>query len=60
MPYLMAQVGGRILDRRGAKPAVEGGSALAGDGFFRLCWQADRLSLVLSSSRSRLPAAGSA
>src|SRR6185312_14579823 len=33
---ILAQVGGRILDRRGAKPAVVGGCALAAVGFYLL------------------------
>jgi MFS family permease len=40
----MAQVGGRILDRRGAKPAVVGGSALAAVGFFLLAGKLTDLS----------------
>ncbi len=42
---IMAQVGGRILDRRGAKPAVVGGSALAAIGFFLLAGRLTHLSL---------------
>jgi EmrB/QacA subfamily drug resistance transporter len=41
---IMAQVGGRILDRRGAKPAVVGGSALAAVGFFLLAGKLTDLS----------------
>jgi EmrB/QacA subfamily drug resistance transporter len=41
---IMAQVGGRILDRRGAKPAVVGGSALAAIGFFLLAGKLTDLS----------------
>ena len=41
---IMAQIGGRILDRRGAKPAVAGGSALAAVGFFLLAGKLTHLS----------------
>jgi fucose permease len=41
---IMAQVGGRVLDRRGAKPAVVGGSALAAVGFFLLAGKLTDLS----------------
>jgi EmrB/QacA subfamily drug resistance transporter len=41
---IMAQVGGRVLDRRGAKPAVVGGSALAAVGFFLLAGKLTNLS----------------
>jgi EmrB/QacA subfamily drug resistance transporter len=41
---IMAQVGGRILDRRGARPAVVGGSALAAVGFFLLAGKLTDLS----------------
>jgi fucose permease len=40
-----AQIGGRILDRRGAKPAVVLGSALAAVGFFLLARKLTDLSL---------------
>ncbi len=42
---IMAQVGGRILDRRGARPAVIGGSALAAVGFYLLAGKLTDLSL---------------
>src|SRR6201995_1917874 len=54
---ILAQVGGRILDRRGAKPAVVGGCALAAVGFYLLAGKMTELSL----SHQRLyimPAAG--
>jgi EmrB/QacA subfamily drug resistance transporter len=41
---IMSQVGGRILDRRGAKPAVVGGAALAAVGFFLLAGKLTDLS----------------
>jgi EmrB/QacA subfamily drug resistance transporter len=42
---ILAQVGGRILDRRGAKPAVVAGCALAAVGFFLLAGKLTDLSL---------------
>src|SRR6201995_111670 len=42
---ILAQVGGRILDRRGAKPAVVGGCALAAIGFYLLAGKMTDLSL---------------
>jgi EmrB/QacA subfamily drug resistance transporter len=42
---VMAQVGGRILDRRGAKPAVVGGAALGAVGFYLLAGKLTDLSL---------------
>jgi fucose permease len=42
---ILAQVGGRILDRRGAKPAVVGGCALAAIGFYLLARKMTDLSL---------------
>jgi EmrB/QacA subfamily drug resistance transporter len=42
---IAAQVGGRILDRRGARPAVLAGSALAAVGFFLLAGKLTDLSL---------------
>ncbi|MGZ4253545.1 MAG: MFS transporter [Solirubrobacteraceae bacterium] len=42
---VLAQVGGRILDRRGAKPAVVGGCALAALGFYLLAGKVTDLSL---------------
>ena len=42
---ILAQVGGRILDRRGAKPAVVGGCALAAVGFYLLAGKMTDLSL---------------
>jgi EmrB/QacA subfamily drug resistance transporter len=43
---ILAQVGGRILDRRGAKPAVVGGCALAAIGFYLLAGKLTDLSLA--------------
>ena len=40
-----AQVGGRILDRSGAKPAIVAGSALAAAGFALWAWKLTDLSL---------------
>lgn len=42
---VMAQVGGRILDRRGARPAVVAGSAIAAVGFYLLAGKLTDLSL---------------
>ena len=42
---ILAQVGGRILDRRGAKPAVVAGCALAALGFYLLAGKLTDLSL---------------
>jgi EmrB/QacA subfamily drug resistance transporter len=42
---VMSQIGGRILDRRGARPAVVIGSALGAAGFFLLAGRATDLSL---------------
>jgi EmrB/QacA subfamily drug resistance transporter len=42
---VMAQVGGRILDRRGARPAVVYGAALGAVGFFLLAGRLGHLSL---------------
>jgi EmrB/QacA subfamily drug resistance transporter len=42
---ITSQVGGRILDRRGARPAVVLGSAIAAVGFFLLAGKMDDLSL---------------
>ncbi len=42
---ILSQVGGRILDRRGAKPAVVGGSVLGAVGFFLLAGELTHLSL---------------
>jgi len=42
---IMAQVGGRILDRRGAKPAVVGGCVLGAVGFYLLARKLTDLSL---------------
>lgn len=42
---IMAQVGGRILDRRGARPTVVIGGALAAVGFFLLAGKITDLSL---------------
>jgi EmrB/QacA subfamily drug resistance transporter len=46
---IMAQVGGRILDRRGARPAVVIGSALAAVGFYLLAGKLTDLSLNAQS-----------
>ena len=42
---LAAQIGGRILDRRGARPAVVGGSVLGAVGFYLLAHKLTDLSL---------------
>jgi EmrB/QacA subfamily drug resistance transporter len=42
---IAAQIGGRILDTRGAKPAVVGGSALGAVGFFLLAGKLTDLSM---------------
>ncbi|MFZ1994218.1 MAG: MFS transporter [Solirubrobacteraceae bacterium] len=42
---IAAQLGGRILDRRGARPAVVGGSALSAVGFYLLAHHLTHLSL---------------
>jgi EmrB/QacA subfamily drug resistance transporter len=42
---VMAQIGGRILDKRGARPAVVYGSAIAAVGFFLLAGKLTDLSL---------------
>jgi EmrB/QacA subfamily drug resistance transporter len=42
---ITSQIGGRILDRRGARPAVVAGSAVAAVGFFLLAGSLDDLSL---------------
>jgi MFS family permease len=42
---IMAQIGGRILDRRGAKPAVVGGAALGAVGFYLLAGKLTDLSM---------------
>jgi EmrB/QacA subfamily drug resistance transporter len=42
---VMAQIGGRILDARGAKPAVVGGCALGAVGFFLLAGKLTDLSM---------------
>jgi EmrB/QacA subfamily drug resistance transporter len=46
---IMAQVGGRMLDRRGVKPAVVFGGALAAVGFFLLAGKITDLSLGAQS-----------
>jgi MFS family permease len=46
---IMAQVGGRILDRRGARPAIVGGSALGAVGFYLLAGRLTHLSLGAQS-----------
>jgi len=42
---IMSQIGGRILDRRGARPAVVGGTALAAVGFYLLAGRLTHLTL---------------
>ena len=42
---ILAQIGGRILDRRGARPAVVAGSAISAVGFFLLAGKLTDLSL---------------
>ncbi|MDQ6775537.1 MAG: MFS transporter [Actinomycetota bacterium] len=42
---VMAQIGGRILDKRGAKPAVVAGCAIGAVGFFLLAGSLTHLSL---------------
>ncbi len=42
---IMAQIGGRILDRRGAKPAIVIGAALGAVGFYLLAGKLTNLSL---------------
>jgi EmrB/QacA subfamily drug resistance transporter len=42
---VMAQIGGRILDRRGARPAVVAGTALGAVGFYLLAGKLTDLSL---------------
>ena len=55
---ILAQVGGRILDRRGAKPAVVGGCALAALGLLPARRQDDRpVARPISGSTSCSPAA---
>lgn len=46
---IMAQVGGRILDRRGAKPAVVAGGALGAVGFYLLAGKLTDLSFGAQS-----------
>jgi EmrB/QacA subfamily drug resistance transporter len=46
---VMAQIGGRILDKRGARPAVVCGSALAAVGFYLLAGKLTDLSLSAQS-----------
>jgi len=41
---ILAQVGGRVLDKRGARPAVLGGSALGAVGFYLLAGRLTHLS----------------
>ncbi len=42
---IAAQIGGRILDQRGARPAVVGGTALGAVGFYLLAGELTHLSL---------------
>jgi EmrB/QacA subfamily drug resistance transporter len=53
---VLAQVGGRMLDRRGAKPAVVIGAALSAVGFYLLAGKLTDLSL--SSQALRIALAG--
>jgi EmrB/QacA subfamily drug resistance transporter len=53
---IAAQIGGRILDRRGARPAVVGGSVLSAVGFYLLAQHLTHLSL--SSQRPYIILAG--
>ena len=55
---VMAQVGGRILDRRGAKLAVVGGSALSAVGFYLLAGRLTHLTLSSQSLYIALAGAG--
>jgi EmrB/QacA subfamily drug resistance transporter len=57
--YVIASVvGGRILDRRGARPAVVAGSALGAVGFYLLAGKLTDLSLNAQSSTIMLAGAG--
>ncbi len=53
---IMSQVGGRLLDRRGARPAIVFGSAIAAVGFFLLAGKLTDLSL--SAQRLDIAIAG--
>ncbi|HET6866840.1 MAG TPA: MFS transporter [Solirubrobacteraceae bacterium] len=53
---IMSQIGGRILDRRGARPAVVFGAAIAAVGFFLLAGKLTDLSL--SAQRLDIAIAG--
>src|SRR5262249_33112529 len=55
---ILSQVGGRILDRRGARPAVVIGSALAAVGFFLLAGKLTDLSLSSQALRIMLAGGG--
>ena len=56
---VLAQIGGRILDRRGARPAVVLGSAMATVGFCLLANKLPDLSLTPRNGRSCSPEAAS-
>jgi len=55
---IAAQVGGRVLDKRGAKPAVVIGGALAAVGFFLLAGKITDLSLAAQRLDIALAGAG--
>jgi EmrB/QacA subfamily drug resistance transporter len=55
---IMAQVGGRILDRRGAKPAVVGGCAMGAVGFYLLAAKLTTLSLSAQTVRVMIAGGG--
>ena len=55
---IMAQIGGRILDRRGAKPAVVGGTILGAIGFYLLARKLTHLSLSSQSINIMLAGGG--
>jgi EmrB/QacA subfamily drug resistance transporter len=55
---ILAQVGGRMLDRRGAKPAVVIGAALSAVGFYLLAGKLTDLSLGSQALRIALAGGG--
>ncbi len=55
---IAAQIGGRILDKRGAWPAVVGGSALGAVGFYLLAGKVTNLSLSAQTTYVILAGAG--
>ncbi len=55
---ILAQIGGRILDKRGARPAVVGGCALGAAGFFLLAGKVTDLSLGAQTLDIMLAGAG--